>query len=68
MNTADITIQAKKINVRPDGTNSVVLEIKEAQCWAYSDESEFIKTFSDATIIEEISRRYDIDLIINQIK
>ena len=63
-----ITIQCKEFRVLPDGQNSVVLEIKEAQCWASSDESEFIKTFSDATIIEEISRRWGYTLIINQIK
>ena len=63
-----ITIQAKEFRVLPNGECSVVLEIKEAQCWADSDESEFIKTFSDATLIEEISRRYNVDIIINNEK
>lgn len=64
----DITIQAKEFRVLPNGECSVALEIKEAQCWADSDESEFIQTFSDATLIEEISRRWNYTLIINQIK
>lgn len=60
------SVTSEKFEVFPNG-KSIVIEFKDAIIHK-ADEKHVIKTFSDATLIDEISRRYDIDLIINKIK
>lgn len=49
------------------GIDHIYIDFKEAGI-LQPDQKHVIKTFSDATLKEEVSRRYAIDLIINNIK
>lgn len=65
-NSMNFTVEAERAELLPNG-KGIVIEFKDAKIYE-ADEKHVIKTFSDATLIEEISNRYNCVITINQIK
>lgn len=63
----NFTVIGKVKTITPDSKTTLYVEMEEAKIHCH-DEKHVIKTFSDATLIDEISRRYNVDLIINHEK
>ena len=67
MENTDFTVYGKIWRIESEHKQHLSIELEDAHI-DIANEKDVIKTFSDATLLEEISRRWDVDLVINQIK